>query len=64
MEILVAFSLHVFIGTGEDRRRVPETMRFRDINDCVYFAKKLHAQGQKITAYCIPEAITENMKVY
>jgi len=39
-------------------------MRFRDINDCVYFAQKLHAQGQKITAYCIPEAITKDMKVY
>ena len=64
METLVAFSLYVFVGIGEDRRRVPETMRFRDINDCVYFSKKLHGQGQKITAYCIPEAITKDMKVY
>ena len=64
MEILVAFSLHVFVGTGEDRRRVPETMRFRDVNECVYFAKKLHAQGNLITAYCLPEAVTPEMKVY
>ena len=39
-------------------------MRFRDINECVYFAKKLHAQGQKITAYCVPEAVSKDMKVY
>ena len=64
METLVAFALYVFVGIGEDSSRVPETMRFRDINDCVYFAQKLHAQGQKITAYCIPEAITKDMKVY
>ncbi len=64
METLVAFSLYVFVGIGEDRRRVPETMRFRDVNECVYFAKKLHAQGNLITAYCLPEAVNDNMKVY
>ena len=60
METLVAFALYVFV----DAKRMPEVMRFRDINDCIYFSKKLHAQGQKITAYCIPEAITKDMKVY
>ena len=64
MEILVAFSLHVFVGTGEDRRRVPETMRFKDVKECVYFAKTLHAQGNLIPAYCLPEAVTPDMKVY
>ena len=60
METLVAFALYVFVDT----KRMPEVMRFRDINDCVYFAKKLHGQGQKITAYCIPEVVTKDMKVY
>ena len=60
METLVAFALYVFVDT----KRMPEVMRFRDINDCVYFSKKLHGQGQKITAYCIPEVVTKDMKVY
>ena len=60
METIVAFALYVFVDT----KRMPETMRFRDINECVYFAKKLHAQGQKITAYCVPEAVSKDMKAY
>ena len=60
METIVAFALYVFVDT----KRMPETMRFRDINECVYFAKKLHAQGKKITAYCVPEAVSKDMKVY
>jgi hypothetical protein len=66
VETLVAFSLYVFVGVGEDRRRVPETMRFRDVNECVYFAKTLNKQSNRnlITAYCVPEAVTGNMKVY
>ena len=60
METIVAFALYVFV----DGKRVPEVMRFRDINECVFFAKKLHAQGQEITAYCIPEAVSEDMRVY
>jgi hypothetical protein len=43
---------------------VPEVMRFRNIEECTFFAKKLHAQGKKITAYCIPEAVSKTMKVY
>lgn len=60
METFVAFALYVFV----DAKRMPEVMRFHDINECVFFAKKLHAQGQKITAYCIPEAVTKDMRVY
>lgn len=60
METIVAFALYVFV----DGKRVPEIMRFRDINECVFFAKKLHAQGQEITAYCVPEALSEDMRVY
>tara|TARA_R100001594_G_scaffold122590_1_gene158766 strand:+ start:144 stop:344 length:201 start_codon:yes stop_codon:yes gene_type:complete len=66
VETLVAFSLYVFVGIGEDRRRVPETMRFRDVNECVYFAKILNQQSNRnlITAYCVPEAVNDKMKVY
>ena len=60
METIVAFALYVFV----DGKRVPEIMRFRDINECVFFAMKLHAQGQEITAYCVPEAVSEDMRVY
>ena len=52
--------MYVFV----DGKQVPEVMRFRDINECVFFAKKLHAQGHEITAYCVPEAVSENMRVY
>lgn len=66
METVVAFALHVFIGVGEDRKRVPETIRFRDVNECVYFAKVLNQQSNRnlITAYCVPEGVTGNMKVF
>ena len=60
METIVAFALYVFV----DGKQVPEVMRFRDINECVVFAKKLHAQGHEITAYCVPEAVSEDMRVY
>ena len=64
METIVVFSLYVFIGINDDRRQVPEVMRFRDVNECVFFAKKLHAQGQQITAYCLPEAVSKVMRVF
>jgi hypothetical protein len=60
VETIVAFALYVFVDT----KRVPEVMRFRNIEECTFFAKKLHAQGKKITAYCIPEAVSKTMKVY
>tara|TARA_R100001440_G_scaffold17875_3_gene29960 strand:- start:190 stop:372 length:183 start_codon:yes stop_codon:yes gene_type:complete len=60
VEAIVAFALYVFV----DGKRVPEIMRFRDINECVFFAKKLHAQGHEITAHCVPEAVSKDMRVY
>ena len=44
----------VHIGIGEDERLVSKDMYFRDLNECVWYAQKLHKQGQKITAYCLP----------
>ena len=32
-------------------------MYFYDVDDCVYFAQRLHKQGKKITAYCLPAKV-------
>lgn len=59
------FLLFVFVGMGENIKMVSNDMYFRDLNDCVWYAQKLHKQGQKITAYCIPKYVnTEGVKVY
>ena len=62
METIVAFALYVFV----DGKRVPEVMKFRDVNECTFFAQKLNQQSNrdKITAYCVPEAVSKDMKVY
>ena len=59
-----AFLLFVWVGIGEDRRLVSNDMYFRDLNECVFFAQKLHKQGQNITAYCLPKLVDENIKTY
>lgn len=58
------FLLFVYVGVGEDKRLVSNDMYFRSVDDCVYFAQRLHKQGQKITAYCLPQLVDENTKVY
>jgi|TARA_R100001509_G_C4788739_1_gene189006 hypothetical protein len=58
------FLLFVFVGLGEDKRLVSNDMYFRSVDDCVYFAQRLHKQGQNITAYCLPKVVDENTKVY
>ena len=40
------FLLFVFLGIGEDKRQVSADMYFRDLNECVWFAQKLHKQGK------------------
>ena len=52
------------VGIGEDRRLVSNDMYFRDLNECVFFAQKLHKQGQNITAYCLPKLVDENIKTF
>jgi len=59
-----AFLLFVYIGVGEDQRLASNDMYFRDLNECTYFAQKLHRQGSNITAYCLPKLVTEETKVY
>ena len=58
------FLLFVYVGVGEDKRLVSNDMYFRSVDDCVYFSQRLHKQGQKITAYCLPQLVDENTKVY
>tara|TARA_R100000773_G_C4200573_1_gene103217 strand:+ start:157 stop:345 length:189 start_codon:yes stop_codon:yes gene_type:complete len=59
-----AFLLFVFVGIGEDKRLKSSDMYFRSVDDCVYFAQRLHKQGQTITAYCLPVVVPEETKVY
>jgi len=59
-----AFLLFVFLGVGEDKRLVSNDMYFADVNDCVYFAQRLHKQGEKITAYCLPKMVDEDTRLY
>jgi len=58
------FLLFVFLGVGEDKRQVSKDMYFRDLNECVWYAQKLHKQGQNITAYCLPKLIPQDMETY
>lgn len=58
------FLLFVFVGIGEEKRLISNDMHFRSVDDCVYFAQRLHKQGSNITAYCLPEMVDENTRVY
>ena len=59
-----AFLLFVFVGVGEDKTLVSNDMYFKDLNECVYFAQKLHKQGEKITSYCLPKMVGEDIRLY
>tara|TARA_R100001015_G_C4581498_1_gene137946 strand:+ start:567 stop:755 length:189 start_codon:yes stop_codon:yes gene_type:complete len=59
-----AFLLFVFLGVGEDKKLVSNDMHFADLNECVYFAQKLHKQGENITSYCLPRMVDENVRIY
>ena len=61
-----AFMLVVIMGTGDFRQQQPNSMIFRSIDTCLYYAKRIPRQygnyGSKylvppehrITAYCKP----------
>lgn len=59
-----AFLLFVFLGVGENKQLVSNDMYFADVNDCVYFAQRLHKQGEKITAYCLPKMVDKDIRLY
>ena len=50
MELVHVFLLYVFL----DGQVKSKDMHFWDVDECVYFARRLHKQGGKITAYCLP----------
>ena len=60
-----AFLLFVFIGIGEEKKLVSNDLYFKDLNDCLWYAQKLHKQGSEITSYCLPKSIDSGtVRVY
>jgi hypothetical protein len=60
-----AFLLFVFIGIGEDKKLVSNDLYFKDLNDCLWYAQKLHKQGSEITSYCLSRSIDSGtVRVY
>lgn len=64
MELVPVFVLYVFLGTGEDKRKVSDDLAFRDLRECVWYAQTLHKQGASVTAYCLPQMAPPTRKVY
>ncbi len=64
MDLSVAFILFVFVGVGDDKRKVSDDLAFRDLYECTRFAQALHKQGNQITAYCLPKMVPPTRKVY
>ena len=58
------FLLFVYVGVGEDKRLTSNDMYFRSVDDCVYFAQRLHKQGNNITAYCLPKLVDKDVRTY
>ena len=61
MNFVHVFLLYVFLdGTPKSK-----DMYFYDVDECVYFAQRLHKQGKKITAYCLPAKVNPDVtRVY
>jgi hypothetical protein len=63
--VIHAFLLFVFIGIGEEKKLVSNDLYFKDLNDCLWYAQKLHKQGSEITSYCLPRSIDSGtVRVY
>jgi hypothetical protein len=71
------FLLMVYLGTGDDRRLVSDTMYFRSVTECNFFASQVSKRygnytyrdyldpRDKVTAYCLPKYIIEgSVEVY
>lgn len=59
------FLLFVFTGLEPNKKLESQDMYFRNLNECVFFAKELHKQGETITSYCLPRFVnSNNVKVY
>ncbi len=57
------FLLFVFVGA--EKKPDSQNMYFRNLNECVWFAEKLHKQGEAINSYCLPKLVDSKLvKVY
>jgi len=63
-EVEHVFLLLVFVGIGEDKKLESKDLFFRDLQDCVWYAQKLHKQGERVTAYCLPAIVNKDMETY
>lgn len=71
-----AFMLVVVLGTGEFRQIQPNSMIFRSIDVCLYYAKRIPKQygnfsyhryidpKDRVTAYCKPVYVQDGPNVY
>jgi len=65
---VVAFSLVMYLGTGDARRAIDTNLQFYNVDDCNYFASRLAKRygnyshidfidpRDRVTIYCIPKA--------
>ena len=61
MELVHVFLLYVFL----DGKPKSQDMYFWNVDDCVYFAQRLHKQGGKITSYCLPvHVMRDSTRIY
>jgi len=59
------FLLFVFTGLEPNKKLESQDMYFRNLKECVWYAEKLHRQGETITAYCLPRYVnSEAVRVY
>lgn len=71
------FLLMVYLGTGDDRRLVSNTMYFRSVTSCNFFASQVTKRygnfmyqdyldsRDRATAYCVPVHVKEDsVEVY
>ena len=71
-----AFMSVVVMGTGEFRQQLPNSMIFRSIDTCLYYAKRIPKQygnyrykdlvpaEHRITAYCKPVYVKDGDYIY
>ena len=64
-----AFLLLVYLGTGDSRQLISDTMYFRSVTDCNFFAAELSRRygnygnidllhpDDRVTAYCVPKQV-------
>lgn len=71
------FLLMVYLGTGDDRRLVSNTMYFRSVTECNFFASQISKRygnftykdyvdpRDRVVAYCLPKHVIEgSVEVY